>query len=331
MLHHWRVGRTAVLLTALLSACAVDPSPPAAGATPIAAAEVRLEVQSAPVAGGRVAWAQIGTGSPLVLLNGTGSPMAEWDPALLGALAGNRRVIVMDYPGLGGSTRVRGRLTFNRLADVVAEWMARIGVPQADILGWSMGTFVAQRMAVRTPERVGRLVLVGGNPGGSRTTLGPRWVQRADSDPNAGLGTYLRTNYPRNRCAQTAGRGFLRRQAAAVRSGRFPPDRVPSRTYDAMVAAEDPWLRSDGNARQLAAVAADTLVLVGREDVITPPPNSRQLVGLIPGAQLAVVRGAGHSVLFQSAVAAGAVESFLAGDLPPDARLDSGCPPGQSS
>ncbi len=52
----------------------------------------------------------------MVLLNGTGSPMAEWDPAFLSALATNRRVIVFDYPGLGDSTS-RGRRSFAALAD----------------------------------------------------------------------------------------------------------------------------------------------------------------------------------------------------------------------
>ena len=62
---------------------------------------VRLDVSTVAAAGTRIAWAEVGSGEPLLLLNGTGSPMAEWDPALLAGLARSRRVIVMDYPGLG--------------------------------------------------------------------------------------------------------------------------------------------------------------------------------------------------------------------------------------
>ena len=313
---------------AALTACTPAPAEPAP-ATPVPADRVVLAPRTTQVDGGVVAWAELGSGSdPVVLLNGTGSPMSEWDPALLGLLAGSRRVLVMDYPGLGGSTRMRGRLTFDRLADTVATWLSRIELTRADLVGWSMGTFVAQRLAVRYPDLVDRLVLVGGNPGGRATTLGPRWVQRADSDPSAGTATYLATNYPRNRCAQAAGRAFLRRQAAAVGSGRFPPDRVPARTYDAMVAAEDPWLRSDRNLRQLGRVVAPTLVVVGGDDVITPPANSRRLAAAIPGARLTTVEGAGHSVLFQSPVAAAGIESFLSDRVGAGqrTRLDSGCP-----
>ncbi len=57
---------------------------------------VRLDVQTVDAAGTTFAWAELGTGPTLLLLNGTGSPMSEWDPKLLAALATNRRVIVFD-------------------------------------------------------------------------------------------------------------------------------------------------------------------------------------------------------------------------------------------
>lgn len=310
------IRRGAALLVAAgtaLGACA--PAPVAIGPAPhvpATARSVRLDVQTAQVNGRRVAWAELGTGTPLVLLNGTGSPMAEWDPLLLAELATHRRVIVYDYPGLGGSQRLAGRLTFDRLAQSLDGLLEQLGLRQVDVLGWSMGTFVAQRLAVRHPEVLRRLILVGGNPGGSRTVLGPRWVQRADSDPDAGTKTYLKTNFPRTGCAQAAGRRFLNRQALAVESGRYPPDRVPPRTYDAMVAAEDPWLRSNRNSREIKGITAPTLIMVGSKDVITPPSNSTALRRLIPGAVLRVLGDSGHSALFQDpAVGARVVDQFL--------------------
>ncbi len=316
-----------LLLTACGQAQPVNTSAPDAAevsadpVTAVASDRVRLDVRRTPVAGGRIAWAELGSGSPLVLLNGTASPMAEWDPALLSALAARHRVIVMDYPGLGGSTALRRKLTFDRLADVVAEWLQRIDVTEPAVLGWSMGTFVTQRLAVRHPASASKVILVAGNPGGRRTTLGPEWVQRADSDPNYTTRTYLRTNYPDTTCARRAGRAFLRRQAAAVESGRYPAGRVPEPTYDAMVAAEDPWLRSDRNLRQLRRVTLPTLVMVGAGDVITPPANSRVLARGISGAALQTISGSGHSVLFQEPLAfAGLVQEFLAGSVPAGQR-----------
>ncbi|MHB1067192.1 MAG: alpha/beta fold hydrolase [Candidatus Nanopelagicales bacterium] len=295
----------AALAAALTAAIAL--AGPAASAAPSAAAcpvstagsAVRLEVRTVEAAGTSIAVAQAGRGRPLLLLNGTGSPLAEWDPALLAGLGAGRRVVVFDYPGLGESGPAPARITIRRMADWTADLISALGLGQPDVLGWSMGGFVAQQLAVRHPGTVRRLVLAGTNPGGAAATLGPRWVQEADSDPAGTTATYLRTNYPSTRCAQAAGRAFLRRLGAAVNSGRYPDVSTPAVTYEQMVAAEDPWLRSDANARALAGLGLPVLVITGDRDVVTPPANSRFLARRIPGARLVLVPGAGHSFLFQ--------------------------------
>lgn len=305
--------RILVVLLLLLAGCS-------AGAP--STSEVRLEVR---VSQQGIAWAELGAGPAFLLLNGTASPMAEWDPAFLQAMSAEHRVIVIDYPGLGASTAELAP-TFAGMADQVADLLTGIGVDRTAVLGWSMGGFIAQELLRRHPQRFSAAVLVGTNPGGPKTTLGPRWVQRADSDPDAGLETYLRTNYPRNQCAQAAGEAFLERLDAAVDSGRYPESVVPESTYAEMVAAEDPWLRSAANLSGLRGVGVPVLVMVGDQDVITPPDNSRLIAAAIPGAQLATVTGAGHSALFQAPQAtASAISDFLAGRTPP-VPLESGCP-----
>lgn len=260
----------------------------------------RIVPQYVGASGTTFAYAELGTGDPLLLLNGTGSPMAEWDPALLHGLSSSRRVIVIDYPGLGLSGPAPARWRFDRAADWVSEFLAEVspGRP-VDVLGWSMGGFIAQQLAIRHPGRIRRLVLAGTNPGGDSAVLGPAWVQEADSDPDAGDATYLRTNYPPLASARAAGRAFLRRLSAVVDSGAYPHETVPARTYAEMVAAEDPWLRSNDNARSLGRIGAPTLVVTGRRDVITPAGNSRRIAAAIPGSRLVLIPRAGHSFLFQ--------------------------------
>jgi pimeloyl-ACP methyl ester carboxylesterase len=272
---------------------------PVAAAPTVAHATVALDQRFVDVAGVRTAYAQLGPDSaiPLLLLNGTGSPMSQWDPALLDSLALSRRVVVYDYPGLGASAPVSGRLTFDRLADHASALLAVLGYEQADVLGWSMGGFVAQRLVARDPDRVHALVLAGTNPGGPRTVLGPEWVQDQDSDPDASARGYVRTNYPAG--ARDRGWASVRRVNAAIESGRYPPDRVPARTFDAMVAAEGPWLASGANLVDLRSVAVPTLVITGTRDVVTPPANSRLIASTVPGSRLRLVAGAGHAFLFQ--------------------------------
>jgi pimeloyl-ACP methyl ester carboxylesterase len=260
-------------------------------------ASFRAEVRVARIPGSEIAWYERGRGAPLLMLTGTGSTMSEWDPALLRLLARDHRLILFDYPGVGLSGPWHGR-SFDSLADATAGLMEAIGLPRADVLGWSMGGFVAQRLSVEHPGRVAHLILAGTNPGGSRTVLGTPQAQAIDSRPNPPVRDILRELYPADR--QPEGRRFLRRLERASRSGEIPDDfEVPAATTRAQVTAEDPWLRSNRNYRQLAGIGVPTLAAAGARDPVTPAVNLRRIAARIPGAQFRLLPGA-HAFLFQS-------------------------------
>jgi pimeloyl-ACP methyl ester carboxylesterase len=267
-----------------------------AGCGQSSAQPFRAQVHVTPVGKTRIAWYERGQGPPLVMLIGTGSTMAEWDPALLRLLARCHRLVLFDYPGVGRSGPWRGH-SFDSLADATTRLMEAIHLPRADVLGWSMGGFVAQRLAIDHPQRVSHLVLAGTNPGGSRAVLGTRKAQEIDSEPHPTEADILRELYPPNR--QAEGRRFLRRLELASQSGEIPNDfHVQASTTRRQVAAEDPWLRSNRNYRQLATISAPTLVTAGAEDPVVPPVNLSQIAACIPGAKLRLFPGA-HAFLFQ--------------------------------
>jgi pimeloyl-ACP methyl ester carboxylesterase len=270
----------------------------------------RAEVRQARVGDTRIAYYERGQGPPLVMLIGTGSTMAEWDPALLRLLAPDHRLVMLDYPGVGFSGPWRGRTSFDSLANYAAGLMRAIGLGRADVLGWSMGGFVAQRLAIDHPGRVARLLLAGTNPGGRQAVLGNRHFQKVDSEPDPREAQILRELYPAG--SQREGRAFLRRLEVASQSGEIPNDfHVAAATTDRQVAAEDPWLRSERNWRQLAGVAAPTLATAGARDPVVPALNLRRIASRIPGARFARFAGA-HAFLFQSrARFARAVDAFL--------------------
>lgn len=260
------------------------------------AAAFQAEVRLTPIPGTKIAWYERGHGEPLLMLTGTGSTMSEWDPALLRLLARQYRLVLLDYPGVGRSGAWHGR-SFDSLADSVARLMGRIGLSRAAVLGWSMGGFVAQRLAIDHPGRVSHLVLAGTNPGGSRSVLGTRRAQEIDSEPNPPLAEILRELYPPDR--QGEGRGFLRRLGRASRSGEIPDDfHVDAATTEAQVAAEDLWLRSNLNYRQLAGLGVPVLAAAGREDAVVPPVNLRRIAMQAPDSHFRVFAGA-HAFLFQ--------------------------------
>jgi pimeloyl-ACP methyl ester carboxylesterase len=230
------------------------------------------------------------------MLAGTGSTMAEWDPALLRLLARDHRLVLFDYPGLGMSGPWHGR-SFDSLAGATAALMDAIGISTADVLGWSMGGFVAQRLAIDHPQRVSHLILAGTNPGGSRAVLGTPKAQAIDSEPDPSDAEILHELYPPNR--QAEGRRFLRRLERASRGGEIPDDfHVPAATTRTQVAAEGPWLRSNRNYRQLGTLAVPTLAAAGARDPVVPAVNLRRIATRIPRSRFAVFPGA-HAFLFQ--------------------------------
>ena len=298
--------RSAAWLLAILALGAL-------AAAPAQASGFRAHVHLAKVGAQRIAWYERGSGPPLVMAIGTGSTMAEWDPALLRLLARHHRLILFDYPGVGRSSGLRtGRTSFAALADTTAAFMAAIGVGPADVLGWSMGGFVAQQLAIRHPGSVRRLILAGTNPGGAHAVLGGAGDQAADSDPNPSEAEVIGLLYPRTAAGRAEGRAFYARLDRASERGEIPDDfRVPDATVRAQVAAEDPWLRSDANARALAGLHLPVLVTAGRVDRVTPPANARWIARRIPGARLMLFDGA-HAFLFSArARFTRAVDAFL--------------------
>jgi len=257
----------------------------------------RAEVHVTPVGHTTIAWYERGEGPSLLMLTGTGSTMSEWDPALLRLLARDHRLILFDYPGVGRSGPWRGR-SFDSLADASAGLMSALDIPSAAVLGWSMGGFVAQRLAIDHPERVSHLILAGTNPGGDRAVLGTPRAQAIDSEPDPSTDAILHELYPPGH--QVEGHRFLRRLERAGQSGEVPDDfHVAAATARRQVAAEGPWLRSDRNYRQLAGIGVPTLAAAGHVDPVTPPLNMRRIAARIPGASLRIFPGA-HAFLFQS-------------------------------
>ncbi|MGE0066484.1 MAG: alpha/beta fold hydrolase [Solirubrobacterales bacterium] len=303
-------SRLSAALALAVLACALLVAAPAGGSAGAAARPFRAEVRHAEVGGTRIAWYERGQGPPLVMAIGTGSTMAEWDPALLRLLARHHRLVLFDYPGIGRSGPWRGRPSFDSLADYTAGLMTAIGISRADVLGWSMGGFVAQRLAIAHPDRVAHLILAGTNPGGSHAVLGNEHFQEVDSDPDPSEAQILRELYPRGRQGQ--GRAFLRRLESASQSGEIPDDfAVAAATVARQVAAEDPWLRSNRNWRQLAGVRAPTLAAAGAADPVVPGLNLRRIAARVPGARFQRFAGA-HAFLFQErARFSRAVERFL--------------------
>jgi pimeloyl-ACP methyl ester carboxylesterase len=100
---------------------------------------------------------------PLVLLQRFRGTLDHWDPAFLEVLASERRVVIFDSAGVGESTGSVSP-TVEGMADSALDFIQALGFTQADILGWSLGGYVAQIVALDHPELVRRLLVTGSGP-----------------------------------------------------------------------------------------------------------------------------------------------------------------------
>src|SRR4051812_45038788 len=125
-------------------------------------ARLTMERTEAITIGGRRSVSRVlGAGPPLVLLNGYSAAASDWDPTLLGELADSFAVYAPDHRGLGESELGDpGEVSIAGMADDVRALMDAQGIGAAAVVGWSMGGFVAQRLALDTPARVSSLVLM---------------------------------------------------------------------------------------------------------------------------------------------------------------------------
>ena len=128
---------------------------------------------------------------PLVLLQHFRGNLDSWDPALIDALAQNRRVVTFDNAGVGGSTGTTPDTIEQMARDAIA-FLAAMQISQADLLGFSIGSFVAQQIALTRPAIVRRLVLASSAPQGAAGMHG--WAPEvigAVGTPQTGPEAYL--------------------------------------------------------------------------------------------------------------------------------------------
>jgi pimeloyl-ACP methyl ester carboxylesterase len=259
-----------------------------------------------------VGYRTVGSGPPLVLITGYSATLYVWDPGLLTRLAEHRRVIVFDNRGVLTTSRGRGRLTIQRMADDTAGLIRALGYRRADVLGWSMGGNIAQELALRHPGRVRRLVLAATDPGSSHAIQPTSpLARRILNDPNPTIQELLRAIFPATK--QAAANAYIQRllQWPGVQPSDF--NASPQITREQTVAEGRLWLcRTCGAYGRLPSLRAPTLVADGRRDIIEPPANSRIIARRILRARLTLYGAAGHAFLFQRrADFATRVNSFL--------------------
>jgi len=261
-------------------------------------------VQTANTSLGRVSYRTMGSGPPLVLITGYSGTMEGWDRRFVDALAQHHRVIVFDNGGVGRTQALPAPLTIDAMADQASALVSTLHLGRIDVLGWSMGSMIAQALAVRRPSQVRRLVLCASFPGNG--TAVPPSRQELNAFESGEPKKVMAALFPADQTP--AQNGYL----AAISSYPAAPP-APAATVAAQGHAVDAWWAgTDPAGKRTATIAVPTLVADGTADKLDPLANSRALAKLIPKARLQLYPDAGHAFLFQEqATFLPLIESFL--------------------
>jgi len=253
---------------------------------------------------GTVAYRELGSGPPLLLITGGGASMDGWPPGFVDALAAHHTVVVFDNAGVGRTSAVSAPalLSITAMASQTSALISALRLHRPAVLGWSMGGMIAQALAVSHPAQVSRLILAATAVGtGKAVPLPP----------------YTSTVFDLNPAKQVA-QLFPENQAAAARAYlndilQYPGSYgVPAATSRSQVLAVRRWMAGqDAAGRLVGDLRVPTLVADGTQDQFIGTANDRLLASSVPGAKLLLFPDAGHAFLFQDAARfIRAVETF---------------------
>jgi pimeloyl-ACP methyl ester carboxylesterase len=240
----------------------------------------------------------------LLLICGTTQHYMLWG-ALAAGLAENYHVISYNHRGIGDSERGTGPLSMASMAQDAAAVLDEVGVPSAHVLGWSLGTAVAQELVLAHPDKVASLVLWGTWPA-------------LDGFQACGMAAL---SYPWRM-------GDVPIAMAALGLA-FSPELLNSPDFPAMMEQMLPLFPqteaevkvvveqwdadlAHNTTDRLPSIDKPTLVIAGEQDLLTPPRQCQRVADLIPGAKFTLFTGPGSS----HAVGLERTEEFLAEVLP---------------
>ena len=252
-----------------------------------------------------IGYREAGSGRPLVLIMGFTGTVDSWVPSFVEPLAASYRVVMFDNRGTGETGEGAGPFTIERFAEDTAGFLRALGLEGADVLGWSMGGFIALELASRHPGLVGGMVLVSSHCGGERSIPIDPGTMRKLADMSGTttdiISRHLELLFPRK---------WLDDNAAAVQQllavpAVFPPVEVVLKQAAAISGWPGVW-------EGLPRVASRSLVLHGTEDIVVSPENSAIMAAGLPDCRLVRMPGCGHGVLFQEPErSAGIIHEFL--------------------
>ena len=233
-------------------------------------------------------------GVPIIFNQHYTGTMDYWDPAVTDGLAQTREVILFNNAGVSSSSG-QTPTSFPEMGANAIAFIRALGLEQVDVLGISIGGFVAQEIALQGGDLVRKIILVGtGYRGNDMTASRSAEIFARSYEPPEHL--WLAVHFAPSEASQKAGLAFLERKW--LRKDRDPE--VSAQTVAAQGEAIGKWISSDESAlAYLKAIKQPTLVVQGSNDVIIPTAHSVTLQQHLPNAELVIYPDANHGSIYQ--------------------------------
>jgi pimeloyl-ACP methyl ester carboxylesterase len=235
-------------------------------------------------------------GVPVVFLHHLGANLDNWDPRIMDGIAARHRVIAFDNRGVGASTGGTSD-TVEAMADDAIAFIEALGLTEVDLLGFSLGGFVAQVIAAVRPDLVRRMILAGTGPAGGEGIDKVSTVTYLESVKSilAGNDPKTRLFFTRTANGKQQARAFLQR----LKERRDDRDATVSlATFRKQLRAIHAW--GTQTPADLGALTLPVLVANGDDDAMVPTSNSYDLAHRLPDSTLQIYRDAGHGGIFQA-------------------------------
>jgi pimeloyl-ACP methyl ester carboxylesterase len=254
-----------------------------------------------------IAYKMLGIGDPVLLISPAQGDMNAWDPSLLDTLSVNHTVIVFDNRGVGNTSTGTKPFSIQQFANDTSGLMDALKVQNASVLGYSLGSFVAQQLAVTYPDKVNSLVLIASSCGGEESIpADSRNVEIVvDMINNVANGTVVPSEQVKDVISLGLGSGWLKLHPDILETTALPeakhlfPSITPENNLRQLDAAQKWFAKDDGVCEDLAKISVPTLILTGTDDVNVPTKNSLIIAEKIPGSWLVQMKNAGHQITGQ--------------------------------
>ncbi len=281
--------------------------------SPVAQASTNVEVpvatvsdhQTAPtkyivVDGVRLAYRRFGkaSGVPLVFFQHFTGNLDNWDPKITDGFAQTREVILFDNAGVASS---EGEVpsSVEGMAKYGIDLISKLGIKKADLLGFSLGSLVAQEIAIERPDLVRRVILVGSGPRGGvgMAHLTPEFQAALGKKHDIADELLLDVFFTPSAESQAAGHEFLARLRARTVNRDIG---INDKVVPAQIAAFAAWGASSANSNAyLKNLLEPTLVVSGSNDIVHYTVNSFTLQQNLPSAQLIIYPDSSHGSIYQ--------------------------------